>query len=117
MINITGEPETSRSKTKWLARTWKLIKSFLTSSSRTFSDSNKAALQCIAMDWKRTPEGMDYVPCDGTEAEPCEIEGLLLTVPASLCTAHQIAFHKTGADIRIVGRKDGDLIHRKWEKA
>jgi hypothetical protein len=78
--------------------------------------ARRVPLQCIALDWKRTPEGMDYVPCDGSEAVPCQIEGLLLTVPAALCIAHQKAFHKTGADIRLVGQKDGHLIHRKWGK-
>jgi hypothetical protein len=51
------------------------------------------------MDWKRTPEGMDYVPCDGSDAVQCTIEGLLLAVPASLCRAHQKAFYDTGADV------------------
>jgi hypothetical protein len=67
---------------------------------------------CAALDWKRTPDGMDYVPCDGTAAINCKITGLLLTVKVPLCSAHQKAFYKMGADVRSVSKKHGiSMVH------
>src|SRR4051812_21068387 len=60
--------------------------------------------RCIALDWQRTPDGMDYVRCDGTEAVECEIVGIMLTVNADLCDAHRAAFRKS-AIVRVMDRK------------
>lgn len=56
---------------------------------------------------------MDYVPCDGTEAVMCSIEGIMLTVSAPLCLAHQKAFYKMGADVRPDKEIRSSMVHRR----
>lgn len=71
-------------------------------------------MKCVALEWGMNDENQkDYVPCDSSQAEPCILQGLLLSVEVDLCDAHKAYFAnnpKSWGTVKVFDAKSGSRL-------